>query len=237
MSKLTIYTRKKAVARLLSFSLICAAIVGAETLTNERITELAQHGVTQEELARIIRTAPEISFYLTPTGIDALLKAGVSDETIKAMAARENGSTVSAPNTAIPISGAMKVSSLAQVHKIYVEKMPNDFEQFLCAEFSKQMRNSITVVLNTDQADAVLTGTAHDRWLESVPAGAPLKGRNTGLHDNSDAAICLINSAGTAVLWSNEAGDRSLLFSRLHRNGERKAAARLVRDLKHAMHS
>jgi hypothetical protein len=98
------------------------------------------------------------------------------------------------------------------------------------------MKGRITIVLNKDQADAVLTGTAHDRWLESVQvSGNILKKSNSGLTDNSDAAICLINSAGTTVLWSTEAGDRSLLFTGWRRNGERKTAGRLVHKLKKAM--
>jgi len=36
-----------------------------------------------------------------------------------------------------------------------------------------------------------------------------------------------------AVVWAGEAGDRSLWFSYLKRNGEHKVADRLVSDMKH----
>lgn len=39
----------------------------------------------------MIATAPKVDFDLTPAGTNELLKAGVSEETIKAMAAREGG--------------------------------------------------------------------------------------------------------------------------------------------------
>lgn len=58
-------------------------------LTNQRIIELVHSGVRVDELARMIATAPEVNFDLTPTGENAMMQAGVSEETIKAMAARE----------------------------------------------------------------------------------------------------------------------------------------------------
>jgi hypothetical protein len=73
-------------------SAMLAQPVGSEPpLTNERIVHLLSAGVTPDELVRIIGTAPQVSFNLTPTGTDALLKAGVADDIIKAMAAREQG--------------------------------------------------------------------------------------------------------------------------------------------------
>jgi len=38
-----------------------------------------------------------------------------------------------------------------------------------------------------------------------------------------------------AILWADEAGDRSLLFGVVKRGGERKVAERLVSKLKKAM--
>src|SRR5260370_40103583 len=60
-------------------------------LTNQRIIELLHSGVRPEELARIIATAPQVSVDLSPTGTNTMMKAGISEDTIKAMAAREAG--------------------------------------------------------------------------------------------------------------------------------------------------
>src|SRR5690348_14408719 len=60
-------------------------------LTDQRIIELVRAGVRADELARMIATAPQIIFDLTPAATDAMMKAGVSEDTIKAMAAREQG--------------------------------------------------------------------------------------------------------------------------------------------------
>lgn len=85
--------------RLLRLTLAVAALalsLGAQQtqltpgpLTDQRVIEMVRAGVRTDELARIIATAPQVSFDLSPAGTDALLNAGVTEETIKAMAARE----------------------------------------------------------------------------------------------------------------------------------------------------
>jgi len=64
-------------------------------LTNQRICELLADGVSTQEVIRVIMSAKEIDFTLQPAYIDLMMKAGVTDDVIKAMAARENGTKVS----------------------------------------------------------------------------------------------------------------------------------------------
>jgi hypothetical protein len=45
----------------------------------------------------------------------------------------------------------------------------------------------------------------------------------------------MVDKERKQILWSDEAGDRSLFFSVAHRGGERKVAERLVSKLKKAM--
>jgi len=47
--------------------------------------------------------------------------------------------------------------------------------------------------------------------------------------------VSLLDKSGTTVLWSSEAGDRSILFGSMKRGGPRKVADRLVSNLKKAM--
>lgn len=120
--------------------------------------------------------------------------------------------------------------SLKSVHKIYVEKMDNDLDQYIRAEFAKQMKN-IVVVLKKEDADAILTGVGdHKDGL-----GAAVTGRLLGLHDTATGSVSLIDKDGTVVMWSSEAGDRNLWLGILSRGGPRKVADRLVHDLKGAM--
>jgi len=47
--------------------------------------------------------------------------------------------------------------------------------------------------------------------------------------------VSLLDKEGKVPLWSDEAGDRSLLFGALKRGGQRKVADRLLGKLKKAM--
>jgi hypothetical protein len=76
-------------------------------LTNQRIIDLVRAGINGDELRRIIATAPSVSFDLSPAGNQAMMSAGVTEDTIKAMAARENGVAAAAPvgNSAAAVGG------------------------------------------------------------------------------------------------------------------------------------
>jgi hypothetical protein len=74
--------------------LICGVLFAQQSrgpLTDQRIMGLVADGVSQQEVIRIINTAPLVDFVLRPDATDAMTKAGVSEEILKAMAARESG--------------------------------------------------------------------------------------------------------------------------------------------------
>jgi hypothetical protein len=78
---------------------LCSFAFGQETqggLTDKRIYELFTSGVQTGEILRIIATAPEIEFDLRPEATFALIRAGVPDAIIRAMAAREKGTALEA---------------------------------------------------------------------------------------------------------------------------------------------
>jgi hypothetical protein len=123
------------------------------------------------------------------------------------------------------------VTDLSSVHRIFIDKMPNDLDQYLRAEFSKQMKGTVVVVLDEKDADAIITGVSE----EEKGTGAKITGRYFGLHDIATASLSMVDKDRKVLLWSDEAGDRSLMFSVMHRGGERKVAERLVSKLKNAM--
>ncbi|MGI8958467.1 MAG: hypothetical protein ACR2IV_01635 [Bryobacteraceae bacterium] len=234
-----------------TFTLLAQQFQGP--LTNQRIGDLVIAGVSQNEIERIISSASVVNFDLRPISTDALLKVGVSEDVIKAMSARENGLAVSVTPVAVSArrkesetrpgliatgpmlktgsAHTLSILSLSQVRRIYIEKLPNDFDQYLRAEFFKQMPKRVTVVMDKGEADAIVTGVdEHDRRI-----GSTITGRYLGLHDNTTASISVLDHSESAVLWSDEAGDRSLTFPIMHRNGERKVASRIVSKLKKAM--
>lgn len=121
--------------------------------------------------------------------------------------------------------------NLKSIHKIFIEKMSNDLDLYLRAEFVKQFKGKVTVVLDAKDADAILTGVSE----EKKGTGAEITGRYLGLHDIATGTVSLLDKDGKVLLWSDEAGDRSLVFGVMKRGGERKVADRLVSKLKKAM--
>ena len=120
---------------------------------------------------------------------------------------------------------------LKSIHKIFIDKMPNDLDLYLRAEFFKQMKGKISIVLEEKDADAILTGISE----EKKGTGAQITGRYLGLHDNATGSVSMLDKERKAILWADEAGDRSLMFGVMRRGGERKVADRLVGKFKKAM--
>jgi hypothetical protein len=129
------------------------------------------------------------------------------------------------------IANASAQETLKEVHKIFVEKMPNDLDQYITAELTKQMNGRLVVVLDKSDADAIMRGVSETK----TGTGAVITGRYLGLHDNATGSISIVDRQEKIVLWSAEAGDRSLFFNAAKRGGQRKVADRLVSDLKKAM--
>ena len=71
---------------------LCCAVASAQQrqLTDQGIVDLTQSGLSQAEIVRIIGTVPKVDFDLRPVSTDAMIKNGVSEDVIKAMAARES---------------------------------------------------------------------------------------------------------------------------------------------------
>ena len=128
-------------------------------------------------------------------------------------------------------SAAFAQQSLKDIHKIFIDRMDNDLDQYLRAEVSKQFKGRVKVVLDKTEADGILTGVSE----ENKGTGAKVTGRYLGLHDIATGTISLLDKEGKTILWSDEAGDRSLLFGVAKRGGQRKVADRLISKLKKAM--
>jgi hypothetical protein len=124
-----------------------------------------------------------------------------------------------------------ETATLKQIHKVYIEKMPNDLDQYLRAEILKQFKGKLIVVLKKDEADGIITGVNE----EQKGTAAKVTGRYLGLHDTVNGTISLLDKTESSILWSDEAGDRNLFFGIAHRGGERKVADRLIGKLKKAI--
>jgi hypothetical protein len=76
------------IALLLSL-LACTLAAQTGPLTDEQIVNLHRGGFTDDELFHRIACAPAIQFLLIPNWVDYMLKSGVSEKIITAMASRE----------------------------------------------------------------------------------------------------------------------------------------------------
>jgi hypothetical protein len=123
------------------------------------------------------------------------------------------------------------VTSLAEVHKIYVDSMENNLDQYVKAEIMKQFKGRLTIVTSPDAADGIMTGVSE----QEKGTGAKITGKWLGLHDVATGSVTVLDRSGKNVLWVEEAGDRSLVFGMVRRGGQRKVADRLVHKLKKAM--
>lgn len=112
---------------------------------------------------------------------------------------------------------AQSTPALANVRKVYVEKMENNLDQYITSEISHQFHGTLEVVLDQSKADAII------------------KGINIGAQQTTKATVQMVDPSGKTVLWSGTGGDRDKLFLNLKHGGEQKVAAHLVKELKHAM--
>lgn len=221
--------------------LFCVAAGGAFAQTSKPIAykgllnSLKTHGLTNAELTQIIKTRG-VDFELTADKESELKAAGADADLLAAVRANFHGAGTAAtatggtPATASPPAAppaskapaekekpavpanAPAIASIRDVKKLYIEKMPNDLDEFIKAEISRQMPGRVLVVLRIEDADAIMKGTATER-----------KGN-----------VTVTDVRGTADLWVGEAGDKGLYLTKVH-GGEKKVAERLVSGLKKAM--
>ncbi len=68
------------------------------------------------------------------------------------------------------------IPDMKSIHKVFIDKMPNDLDQYLRAEFSKQFKGKVIVVLKKEDADGIITGIDE----ETKGTGAKITGRYLG---------------------------------------------------------
>jgi hypothetical protein len=88
------------------------------------------------------------------------------------------------------------------VLKVFIDKMPNDLDRCLRAEFSKQMEGRIVIVLAEKDADATIT------------------------------AFSMLSKDGNVLLWSDEVGGRDVFSGVMKPGEECKFIERFVSKLK-----
>ena len=106
---------------------------------------------------------------------------------------------------------------LADVRKIYIEKMQNGLDNYLRSAISKRFHARLSIVLDRSEADAILSGV------------------KDGAQHTESATVNLTDAKGKVILWSGTAGDRDIKMLGLRHGGEEEIANHLASDLKKAM--
>jgi hypothetical protein len=106
---------------------------------------------------------------------------------------------------------------LADVRNVYIEKMPNGLDNYLRSSISKKFHNRLTLVLDKEHADAVMSGV------------------DMGAQKTRSATVTLNDPKANVVLWSGTAGDRDAKMLSIKHGGEEKVADNLIGQLKKAM--
>ncbi len=110
--------------------------------------------------------------------------------------------------------------TLRTVHKVFVDPMAHDLDRYIREEIIKQMKERVVVVVDKNDADAILTGIDE----EETGAGKKLTGRYLGLHNVATGTLSLLDTEGKILIWSDDAGDQSMMFTALRKGGQRKVA-------------
>ncbi len=187
---------------------------------------------------------------LTNDTVIKLAKAGLGDEVIIDMIARQPGRYSQGSDDIIKMKGAgvsdrviaailnsknapTDASLPRQLHiennsRLFIAPMESKLDEFIAAEVVKQ-KVPVEVVVEERYADYVLTGFSQKtevKWYDVV------SGSIVGGKDRMEASAKLIRVKDKSFIWAGESGDRSLIFGSLRRGGQRKLAERIVSKLK-----
>jgi hypothetical protein len=130
--------------------------------------------------------------------------------------------------TAVP-PGGTRVATLAQMRRIFIEPMANDLHEYIGAEIQRQLGGRVQVASSKEQADTIMRGNGELRSANAVT------GKVLGVRRDQTASVTITDITGTSVLWTDEAGSRTILMGVIKKGGPRKLAENLVGDLKRAL--
>jgi hypothetical protein len=222
----------------LSLSLLAASGFGLaqspDTMTDQRVVNLVgSKTLSESEIIQLIRFASDAHFDLSPSATDQMVRHGVSQSIMKAMAERSLAGSPNPPEAPVAlvtannrISTSLRAESSATPagSRVFITRMPGGLDGFIAAEIIKQ---KLPMVVVTDESDAsyILVGESlrgDDHWYNAVWGGK----------DKNEGNMRLLSVREKRMVWAGEAGDRHLFWSGIRRGGQRKVASRIVKNLR-----
>jgi serine/threonine-protein kinase len=144
-----------------------------------------------------------------------------------------------APEKAVPPAAPSSVPAqhrqiltIASMKSLYIRPMPDGFDADLHDAIAKEVGSRLSLVSRPEEADAFLEVSLDEEKGRAVVGSAQ---RWLGLKAGQKAFVRIVVADGR-ILWSAEAGDRSILAGRVG-DDARRIASRLAKRLKHDLHT
>ncbi len=198
--------RLRSVLSLLVVSLLltCGTVLAADhlkPLSYLGVRDAMKSGMDTSELVEMIKHHG-VDFELTPAKESELKTEGANAEVLSAI---NHGYRKTLE------TGRATILSIRDVRKLYIEKMSRDLDVYLKSEIARQMPNTLVVVLDRGDADAVMSGSTTE----------------------TNGTVTITDLHGKLQLWTSAAGDRNPVL--IVHEGPKKIAQRIVSRLKDSM--
>jgi serine/threonine-protein kinase len=125
-----------------------------------------------------------------------------------------------------------RIEILKDVDTLFIHPMPNGFDDDMREAIAKEVGSRLHLVSKAADADAYLEISLDGDKGHAVLGSTQ---RWLGLKGGQKAVVRMVEARGGRLLWSAEAGDRSVFASSLG-DGARRIASRLAKRLKHDLH-
>jgi hypothetical protein len=212
--------------------LIPAQTGSSKPITKNGLTHALEiGGLSQKELVDQVNRRG-VDFTVTAQSEAELRRAGAEDSLIEAVRENYRGATNSTtamaaldsdsgnasssrPARASSDGGSQRHSAttLHDIRKLYIEKMPDGLDGYLRAAISKKLGGFFTIVLDRSDADAI---------LQSTDARSP-------------GSVSIVDLSGKVVIWSGSADDKEKVYLNFRHGGQREVAEKLAGQLKKAL--
>jgi hypothetical protein len=185
-------------------SLLASANLAAQSarpISYQGLRDALKSGMEPAELVSMIKRHG-VEFEMSNARESELKSEGATGEVLIAIRNNYRG---------VHEGGGGSISSIRDVHKLYIEKMSHDLDAYIKSEIARQMPNRVVVVLQREGADAIMSGSATD----------------------TNGTVTVTDARGKLQLWTSAAGDRNPVL--IVHEGQKKIAQRLVSNLKSSM--
>lgn len=191
---------EKLVSKSIAVLVACVLALQAQTpaqehpvLDDQRVVTLSK-SLSSIELVSLVMSAPDVSFDLSPASMDGMMKAGVSEDVIKAMAARANGKPAAPPSVPVakPVAAAPPLPTITTPAKpaAHTRHSGNSYNITYDGGSLPNLKAGTSLKLFID-SDQLVLEKDHNEVLTIIPASVMEISYGQDVHRRVGAAIGL----------------------------------------------